>query len=280
MNQFPPNMVYTIANGASSTNPFVEIFETRDPTQFDVNYPIQKRWYNTLTNIEFILVGFTSIGGVLEAVWMPFSAQGALLRVGVPNGDTPVEPDSNGLLNFTSNDASVTITGTDGGLNAQDIDFSVGPTVAITYQTDSGSATPAANILNVIGGGGATTSGSGNTITVTAESSFIWSTITASQILVANNGYFCISPGGALTLALPSVGSTVIGQEIKVTLDGATSFQITQAASQQIHIGSSNTTTGAGGSITTTASGDTIHLVAQSSTRWNAISWVGSLTVV
>ncbi len=278
MNQFPPNTVYTQSSASSSTSPFVEIFNTRDPTSFDVNYPIQKRWYNTLTNIEFILVGFTSIAGNLEAVWMPFSAQGALLRIAVPFGDSPIEPDSNGLINFTSNDGTVVITGTDGGLGAQAIDFSVSAEVATTYQTDSGTATPAANILNVLGGGGATTTGSGNTITVFAENNFAWSTITASQTLAKFNGYICISPGGPLSLALPA--TAVIGDEIFITLDGATSFSITQAASQQIRIGSVQTTAGTGGSITTTAQGDTVHLVAQSNTKWNAISWVGSLTVV
>src|SRR6185503_16737106 len=43
-----------------------------------------------------------------------------------------------------------------------------GPGGNITFNEDVGSATPAAGILNVVGAGGATTSGAGNTITITA----------------------------------------------------------------------------------------------------------------
>jgi hypothetical protein len=105
-----------------------------------------------------------------------------------------------------------------------------------------------------------------------------WQTISANQTLVINTGYFCISPGGALSLALPA--TAIIGDIIEVTLDGSTSWTITQSAGQQIRFGNVQTTSGAGGSISSTASGDTIRIVAQTATKWNVISSVGNLTVV
>lgn len=106
-----------------------------------------------------------------------------------------------------------------------------------------------------------------------------WQTISASQTLVKNTGYFCISPGGALSLALPTTASSTIGDIIEVTLDGATSWTITQAASQQIRFSSSQTTAGVGGSLASTAAGDTIKMVYQATGKWNVISAIGNLTV-
>jgi hypothetical protein len=109
--------------------------------------------------------------------------------------------------------------------------------------------------------------------------SVVWKTITANQTLVANEGYFCISPGGALSLDLPTTASSTIGDIIEVTLDGATIWTITQAASQQIRFGNVQTTAGVGGSLASTAQGDTIKIVYQSTGKWNVISSVGVLTV-
>lgn len=45
-------------------------------------------------------------------------------------------------------------------------DVSADPAVATTYVTDDGNAVPVANILNVLGGDGVSTVGSGNTVTI------------------------------------------------------------------------------------------------------------------
>lgn len=66
-----PNNVYSVNSGTTSTSPFVEFFSDRDPTIYDVNFPVQKRWFNTVNEIEFILTGFTSFNGVTRALWVP-----------------------------------------------------------------------------------------------------------------------------------------------------------------------------------------------------------------
>lgn len=107
-----------------------------------------------------------------------------------------------------------------------------------------------------------------------------WNTTAISIAnLTVDNGYFCISPGGALTLGLPAV--SVLGDTLIVSLDGATSWQITQAAGQQIRLGSSTTTLGAGGSLTSTAQGDTIEIVCRvANTTWVVVDVIGNITVV
>jgi len=154
------------------------------------------------------------------------------------------------------------------------------PSIATSYVTNAGTAVPAANVLNVLGAGGTVTSGAGNTITITVSGSgMTWSRISASQTLAVNNGYFCVSPGGALALLLPAVSA--VGAEIEVSLQGATSWSITQGAGQSITIGNQTTTVGVGGSLTSTQQGDTIRLVCQlANLTWTVMSSMGNPTVV
>ncbi len=154
------------------------------------------------------------------------------------------------------------------------------PEIPTQFDADVGFAVPVANILNIFGAGGTTTSASGNTVTITSSggSSFTWNSISASQTLVINNGYFCAG-GGALSLALPA--TSTLGDEIIITLDGSTSFTITQGAGQSIRLGNLATTAGVGGSVTSTQQGDTIWLVCQTANlKWNAIDSMGNPIIV
>lgn len=96
--------------------------------------------------------------------------------------------------------------------------------------------------------------------------------------MVVETGYFCQAPGGALTLALPT--TSVLGDTVKVSLAGATSWQITQAAGQQIIFGNSSTTVGVGGSLASSAQGDSVELVCRvANLAWVCQNAIGNLTV-
>lgn len=133
---------------------------------------------------------------------------------------------------------------------------------------------------------GTLTSGTGisivngsNAITINSTGGLTWTAISANQTLSVNNGYICVSPGGALSLALPAVAA--VGSEIEVTLDGATSWTVTQGAGQQIRLGNVQTTSGAGGSLASTAQGNTIRMVCSvANNKWNILSSIGNITVV
>lgn len=136
------NENYSVATGTNSSAPFITIFMTRDPTQYDFNYPVKQRWLNTSTPREFILTGYTNVSGQTLAVWLELSDGDALTQIGVPNGTSPILPDSNGLVNFTSNNSSVTITGSAGGTGAQNIDFSVQNYTKSTWVPTINGSTP------------------------------------------------------------------------------------------------------------------------------------------
>ncbi len=132
----------------------------------------------------------------------------------------------------------------------------------------------------VVGAGSVSVSGNAgtNTLTIT-NGSPSWISISSSQVLTVNTGYFCVSPGGALVLTLPSTSSQ--GDQIQIALDGATSFRIAQSAGQSIVYGNQTTTVGVGGSLMNTQQGDTITLVCRTpNLRFVAISSLGNLTVI
>lgn len=133
----------------------------------------------------------------------------------------------------------------------------------------------------ITAGTGISIANGAGTITIsTIGSGFTWST-TSTNItnMSANNGYFCISPGGALTLGLPA--TSVVGDALIINLSGATSFQITQAAGQQINLGNQATTVGATGTLTSTGSnGDSISIVCSvANTIWDTVASIGNFTL-
>jgi hypothetical protein len=155
------------------------------------------------------------------------------------------------------------------------------PDVPIDFVTNSGTATASANVIDILGSGGITTSGSGNVITITGSGSgFTWNTITSAtnptQILV-NNGYVT---GGVSQCVLLLPLTATVGDTFIVT--GLTSlFQITQNANQSIIFGMLKTTTGVGGSITSTGAGDHVTAVCVATNlTWKIIDSIANLTVV
>ena len=65
----PGANLYTAGFGSRPENVEVPHIEKRDPSTSDVNYPIGKRWLNTISEEEFILYSFSASGGVTQANW-------------------------------------------------------------------------------------------------------------------------------------------------------------------------------------------------------------------
>jgi hypothetical protein len=111
MTQPTPNILYPVANGTTSSLPFIEVFKNRNPSTNDVNYQIQQRWWNTNTNVEYVLVGFISTGGELQANWQAVST-GSIIPVETFTADTggAVSPIANNI-NLFSGDGVITTAG-------------------------------------------------------------------------------------------------------------------------------------------------------------------------
>lgn len=155
------------------------------------------------------------------------------------------------------------------------------PSVPLQFTTNAGIVVPAANNVNVLGGMGATTSGSGSTITITVSSAgFTWNVVTSAtnpNALVAENGY--IPKGaGAVTFVLPATAA--VGDSFFIAGYGNL-FTVTQNAGQSIRFGSQTTTVGVGGSLTATMVSDTVELLCvTANTEFKVIDSIGNLTVI
>lgn len=137
-----------------------------------------------------------------------------------------------------------------------------------------------AGIINIVGAGTISVTGNSATNTLTiSDADAAWTSVSASQSMISNMGYFVVSPGGAVVLTLPA--TSVQGDVIQVALDGATSWRIAQGAGQTIVMGNSTTTSGVGGSLTSTQQGDTVRLVNRvPNLRWVVVSSLGNPTIV
>lgn len=135
--------------------------------------------------------------------------------------------------------------------------------VATLYIEDTGTATPAENNLNVIGGTGITTAGSGSTITINVKNGgFTWIETSTNLAIPAQTGVFCTA---ALTITLPPALAT--GITVIIYADTASTVTIQAASGQMIQFG--NQTSISTGSITSTAQGNIVELVYRLTTFLN-----------
>lgn len=233
---------------------------------------------NSSLTAHAVLVGE---GTSAVALVGPSAIAGQILQSGGPSSDplfsTATYPSSTTVSQLLYSSTANAVSGLATANSASLVTSSTGVPVWSATMTNgqmimgSTGATPVASTLTA-GPGVSITNGAGS-VTIT---DMPFSSITSSQTLAVSNGYFVTS--GALALLLPA--TSVVGDKIEIVVAGGTSFQVTQAAGQQIFVGASSTTTGTGGSITATGNGYAIRLVCSTANLiWYATSFIGNILV-
>jgi len=152
---------------------------------------------------------------------------------------------------------------------------SIGPDVPTTFLCDVGSAVPISNTLEVFGGGGASTSGSGNTITITTAGDELTITGDSGGALLPTVGNWNIVGGDNLTTsgAVSTLTVSLTDLTQYAVLFGASSSSIQASnlgTNGQLLIGSTGSypafasLTSSGGTITFTTGANSLNLEASS----------------
>lgn len=155
---------------------------------------------------------------------------------------------------------------------------SLGPLTDGQLVVGSTGLTPVAATLTA-GTGMAITNGAGTITIGVTGGGLTWTDVTGTtQALAVNNGYTA-NNAGLVTLTLPTTAA--YGTIIKVCGKGAGGWLIAQNASQLIHYGDVDSSTGVAGSVASTKQYDTLDLLCTvANTEWTVIGGVGNHTVV
>lgn len=163
---------------------------------------------------------------------------------------------------LTSPSGTITI-----GYASPNITLAAAGAVPTSFQADSGSATPSANILNVLGGPGVTTTASGNTFTV---NSVVFTDQGGTTSVTSDSGSFATA---AITLTLPA--GPAQGELVEFVCTTANALVIDAPSTHLIRIGA--LISSAGGTATSTAIGNAVKLRYRAAdTTWYAISVIGT----
>jgi len=107
---------------------------------------------------------------------------------------------------------------------------------------------------------------------------FTWNEVTGtSQAASVNNGYIC-NNASLVTVTLPDTAA--VGSVVRVAGKGAGGWRIAQNASEIIHFGNVDTTTGVGGRLDSTDTNDAVELLCiVADTEWMVLSSQGNITI-
>ncbi len=205
---------------ANNTDVVLIFSYDRLPTTADFqNFKIRDFWIDNSSNDLWFLVD-KAIG---SGTWILLGGSGVSTESLTGNTGGPVLPDSDNNIDFKG-EAPFTVVGTPG---TNSLEIQNDGTLAESYVTDSGTAAPAADVLNVLGGGAISTSGAGSTITISSMPTLVTSnigfTLAAGVFTITGADGNALSASNPATVRLPSKSAP--GTFVFITVTAGQSFE-------------------------------------------------------
>lgn len=237
------------------------VVDARDPGNFDTNFPIFTFWQNTTSQNLWYLAKKTSNLGYIQSDWVLLATQLGGVQSLTGNSGGAVFPDSGAgnTINVVGDGTTIDVTGNAG---THTLTISAMGFNTTTYVEDSGSATPAANTLNILGADGIQTSGSGSTVTIGTSG-----TIATTY----NEDSGSATPSAGVLAIVGGTGVTTSGSGNTVTINAMASVPLTFTEDSGTATPSANNINILGGAgIATSGSGSSITITATAA----GFSWV------
>lgn len=204
---FNSQQLYGIGIGAASTVSLQPVLQSRAPTSADVNYQVGQRWIY-VNNASYELVGLTSSGGIVSAIWNLLGTDSGALNTLTGNSGGAISP-SAGNINIVGTANQITSAGSGSTITLS----LVGPYTPATYTAHGvllgeGASSIAATAAGtngqvLIGSTGAdpafsTITSSGGTLTLTGGAHTLNIDL-AAPVTVPNGGTGATTLTGVLT---------------------------------------------------------------------------------
>jgi len=226
----------------------------------------------------------TAIGGSTAKVWVPPTEMtNGQLIIGSTGVDPVVATLTDGAnITTTTGAGSITVAVSGTTDHSLQVGNATGSLTSLGVATDGqipiGSTGADPVLATLTAGAGIGIANAAGSITISATAAgFTWSVIVANQTAADDQGYLT-NAGGVVDVALPAASS--VGDSFQVAAMSAGGWTISQGAGQQIQIGNSTTTAGAGGSLASSSIGDWVTLVCTvANTNWICKVEQGNITV-
>lgn len=211
--------VYTQGFGSRPEGVEVPTYQGRAPTTTDVNWPLGKRWINTVAGSEYSLCNFSTSLGVVSANWSLLGTDTGALNTLTGGSGGAISP-SAGNITLAGTANQITTTG-----SGSTITFALaGPYTPSTYTAHAVLLGEGTSSIGSVGPGttGQTLMGSTGADPVFTGSPSFAGSVTAATTITATSGAITATNGN---LVFGTAGNKIVSTSVgTTTAAGANSF--------------------------------------------------------